>query len=614
MTKNFVILFALLVSGVFSSCANPEEKANTLYVEASQILKQAREVEKTSFTSAFTMYAEALSKLEAITSKYPSASLAVRLAEGESVMESYSLSEFRDTFIPQAKLKAEAEYSPLSCAVLMIHKLSDDEEDVGSGLSQIVTQCVHSGRFDEALEIIDSTNTESQIRLLLGFSSELLQTANTGTASDALLRVLHLLESEQRPPGEKAHLLSEVAQQYVQLGHVEQAQQIADSLASPSLKVHILTKIAAWYAQSDEIGPAADNLDQAVQVARGISDPDAKGSVLAQIAGQYVHAGKRDAASSLLSQALELVERMKYDWSKVEVLIDVASGYIDLGQGGTALDLLSRAIRINRKATAGSSCIGLVRIAHYYAEAGEQEEAENALSQAIQTAKTARSEYWRDMHLKAMVEECEKLEDFEVALQVARRVESENSRNHVLSQLAEWCTVTGRQDEAYVLLEEISDSRRKWKTLIGIARKRAEEGQEEGAREDLARVLGLLEPTMSPWMRAAELNSVADVYLHLGDDQRAEEILAEARGLCDEIRGGESETEILIKTGSQYAQLGDSESASVLLSQAFQDVRTMAASEERALMMAKIGIQYGGADLRPDEKMREGLFEIVNGF
>ena len=115
-------------------------------------------------------------------------------------------------------------------------------------------------------------------------------------------------------------------------------------------------------------------------------------------------------------------------------------------------------------------------------------------------------------------------------------------------------------------------------------------------------------------MRAAELNSVADVYLHLGDDQRAEEILAEARGLCDEIRGGESETEILIKTGSQYAQLGDSESASVLLSQAFQDVRTMAASEERALMMAKIGIQYGGADLRPDEKMREGLFEIVNGF
>jgi hypothetical protein len=82
-------------------------------------VQAARAAEKTSYSEAYTLYQGALAKAEALTEQYPSSALGQKLAAGEVKIGPYSLDELTETIIPQAKLRAEAEESPLACALLV---------------------------------------------------------------------------------------------------------------------------------------------------------------------------------------------------------------------------------------------------------------------------------------------------------------------------------------------------------------------------------------------------------------------------------------------------------------------------------------------------------------
>lgn len=103
-----LLLMGCLGLILFVGWANSEDEATKLLREAAQLVKSAQEAEKTSYAEAFRLYTEALAKVEKITVAYPSSPLAVKLTQGEAKIGLYTLTELKETIVPQAKMKAEA--------------------------------------------------------------------------------------------------------------------------------------------------------------------------------------------------------------------------------------------------------------------------------------------------------------------------------------------------------------------------------------------------------------------------------------------------------------------------------------------------------------------------
>ena len=133
-------------------CSNPNEKANKLFVEASQLVKKAQEAEKTSYSDALKLYEKALEKIERIQSKYPSSELAVNLVQDRIKVGSYTIKEIKETIVPHIEIKAKAEENPLACA-LFVAKTIKDADDKSSALADIAAQYAKAGQYGEALQV-----------------------------------------------------------------------------------------------------------------------------------------------------------------------------------------------------------------------------------------------------------------------------------------------------------------------------------------------------------------------------------------------------------------------------------------------------------------------------
>jgi len=119
----FIIYLGLvLVVG----CSSPNEKANKLFTEASQLVKKAQEVEKISYSDALKLYEKALRKIERITTKYPSSDLAVKIVQNKVNIGPYTIKEFKE----RIKLKSEAEKDPLACALLVVKTIEQPEKKI----------------------------------------------------------------------------------------------------------------------------------------------------------------------------------------------------------------------------------------------------------------------------------------------------------------------------------------------------------------------------------------------------------------------------------------------------------------------------------------------------
>ena len=134
-------------------CSNPNEKANKLFVEASQLVKKAQEAEKTSYSDALKLYEKALEKIERIQSKYPSSELAVNLVQDRIKVGSYTIKEIKETIVPYVEIKAKAEENPLACA-LFVAIIIKDAYGKSSALAGIAAEYAKAGQMNKASEIL----------------------------------------------------------------------------------------------------------------------------------------------------------------------------------------------------------------------------------------------------------------------------------------------------------------------------------------------------------------------------------------------------------------------------------------------------------------------------
>ncbi|MGD1716524.1 tetratricopeptide repeat protein [Dapis sp. BLCC M172] len=112
----------------------------------------------------------------------------------------------------------------------------------------------------------------------------------------------------------KAILLNQIALKYIDLGELEQAEEIlAKSLAisknleEQTVQVNLLTNIAKQYAQIGQLDKAEEILELTVEIANSVEDKLTQGQLLLEIALTYQSLGLEDSSQTLISQSQTLI-------------------------------------------------------------------------------------------------------------------------------------------------------------------------------------------------------------------------------------------------------------------------------------------------------------------
>ncbi|OZH54273.1 hypothetical protein AFK68_11985 [Hydrocoleum sp. CS-953] len=109
-------------------------------------------------------------------------------------------------------------------------------------------------------------------------------------------------------------LLNQIALKYIDLGELEQAEEIlAKSLAisknleEQTVQVNLLTNIAKQYAQIGQLDKAQEILELTVEIANSVEDKLTQGQLLLEIALTYQSLGLEDSSQTLISQSQTLI-------------------------------------------------------------------------------------------------------------------------------------------------------------------------------------------------------------------------------------------------------------------------------------------------------------------
>ena len=246
MKNRILSIFCFIIFlSVFSGCStDPNEKANALYVEASQIMQTVK-VEAKSYSEALESYNNAREKIVLIYSKYDSSNVAVNLMSGQTRISGLTLSEFKELEGVLTPL-AEAEKSPLFCA-LLIAKTIKHEFWKAAALAEIAGIYAKAGQKEKAAE-------------LLSQALETIQT--TQTTNDEF---------------QKARLLAEVAGSYAKAGQkvkaaelLSQALETTKTIEDEFMKIVALAQILGRYAEAGQ-QPNENDIRNLVQTIKPIN-------------------------------------------------------------------------------------------------------------------------------------------------------------------------------------------------------------------------------------------------------------------------------------------------------------------------------------------------------
>jgi len=443
----YIVISLAMVAIV--GCSSPDEKANSLFIEAFRLVEEAQEAEKISYIDASRLYEKALKKTEIITTKYPSSTLAVQIVLGKVTLAGYTLSELKE-ILTQVRMKAKAEGDLRMCAMLVASTITPSLRffSKDAALADIAISYAEAGDFSMALDVVK-------------------------TISDA---------------SDKFRVLADVARKYAEAGHFDQALEVARAIKDPYYRSQALTYIAGKYEEAEIKAETSSTLSQSIEAIKTIKDPHRRVSALTEIALTYAKSGMGRKASEILSQALKVAEtEMEDDWflhSKSFALSDIATNYAEIGQYYRALEI-ARTIKHPWYKSAA-----LANIAVKCVQAGMSTQASEILSQAFEIAKTTREpDALANVAVKyAEIGMSEKASAIlSEAIDLAKNIRS----SYELADIAKKYAEAGQFDQALELTRGVEDAYYKSQALVYIASKYEEHGKQldDTARKILHEIL-----------------------------------------------------------------------------------------------------------------------------
>jgi tetratricopeptide (TPR) repeat protein len=293
---------------------------------------------------------------------------------------------------PERRLRAEAEESPLSCALYAAEKGGYYNSEI---VCKVAIAFAEVGDFNRAQLIINEVE-------------------ETG----------YFVFSY---PGLRFHL----------------SQQLVFNLEN---KAKAMATVAGLYAKTGRKDKALETLSQALQIAERIESSYDSDEALAEISSKYVELGED-------SQALKVVESVKPErfsdgpedltlynhWLHLKL----ANKYLDVGRNDQAFGILEGARpKIDAIKDASQKSRALAEIGTVYAKAGQSHKADELLSEALEviTAAKSQSEPDKSMALTTVAEECGKSGFCQRANEVSNTIAIEHNRSDASKRVAAICS------------------------------------------------------------------------------------------------------------------------------------------------------------------------------
>ncbi|MBI3799070.1 MAG: hypothetical protein HY268_19160, partial [Deltaproteobacteria bacterium] len=573
-------------------CAGPEEKADQLLAEASQLVDSAHDAEQASYADAFELYKKALAKAETITAKYPSSQVANKLTQGEAKLGPYTLAELQGTIVPWTQSKAAAEANPLACALLVAGSMptfteTSVDEDTGEQLSEqdaseqqdaeekVVAQTVLAGQCAQLLPIVAKTDgwllAEIAHRCAAADQYEPALAAAT-LLDDASVKapVLAEIANSYARAGQKekaAELLSqaieivttftnstavltEMARKSAQAGQSEQARQIAHSIEDGYVRAQLWAAIAYSSLQ-------AGHDEQALQAAEELADdsPD-KAGVFTALARTAIAAGHYD-------RALHVARVIPYPNIQANVLAELAKKAVAASDKEQIAELLSQLLQTATSQSVFVRVLVLAAVANAYTALGQQEQTLALLAQARQVAQpvvdTAGAVPSVGNPLQAIASAYVEAGLYAQALEILAPLKGAAFAvaPQVFGEMMRKYAAAGQCDQAVELAETtIQEAAHKVIAIIEVAGECMAAGHKEKAAEIASRALQGAQGIKTNSVLVSQLVEIAGRYAKEDHREKAVEILSQALQMVPTNTDAAVRTEMLTAIARTYAEVG----------------------------------------------------------
>ncbi|MGK7874262.1 MAG: tetratricopeptide repeat protein [Xenococcaceae cyanobacterium] len=273
------------------------------------------------------------------------------------------------------------------------------------------------------------------------------------------------------------------------------------------------------------------------------------------------------ARSRQFYQAIALINNMEDYLTKEETLVEIADQLAVAGEYNRAKQLVET---IEEYETYKAQ--GLARIARRYAEAGNNEQAEEMFSQALQFAQTLDGEFFQPRAIATIAIEYAAAGEWFEAVELAKTIQDDSEKGMALAGIAGALSEADQFQQGVQLAQTIQDNYYKGEALATIA---------HHARVDqLDQIVQLAKEIEDETYKVAALAQIAQIYARSGKfDKTAQltETLAShdwllpqiaseyarsgrfdlAIALANSIKNEYSQNQALVNIASEYAAAGE---------------------------------------------------------
>lgn len=525
---------------LFSSFSDPGAKIGASFQKACQEVIAAQKMERSSYASAFRLYNNAVTKINNITDKYSSSEIALNLFKNQQKIGPYPFLEFKEEIIPQAKLKAEAENSPLDCSYYAVNLLDTIQFDdklkqmKAAKLTEISIKYSKSWRFKKAATILSKGKSivqtiysdyfkacafaeSAQILGIAGKKKEALQLLNQAETitknlvpyeqPEALEKVISAYCSidqfetaidlaKQFDPPVVENAWSIISQHYACKGRFKLALKASENIKDDNL-------LAKTFRIIVEQSAAKGRFERAEELAAKIGNITWKVMALADIGFHAGKEGQRDLALSYFEQAVKTANQFESFQlpQKLSVLNYIALRFIELQDYQNARQLLESNSALARQLSEFNRAEAFAEIAEAYSQMGEAEKAIQLVKQYIPEYLTI--DVQGATFARLALQHANKGQ-YQSALELARKIADETTllevnRASVLSQMAIFAAAANEYQIALKIAKEINSSfYRPWtfgEIALQIANKRVPLRKKPQVKQYLHQIISELEPT-----------------------------------------------------------------------------------------------------------------------
>jgi tetratricopeptide (TPR) repeat protein len=477
-------------------------------------------------------------------------------------------------------------------------------------LAEIAVSYAVVGQSDQALQVAQRMD-KSQIKVEV-LSQIAYQTAKAGQAKQAAAMFTQALQEANKLelPPDKVMGLEAIATKYRLVGQNDKATEILSQAVQGAndiwgvsfVKDTVLERIAIAYAKLGDY-------NRGIQVANQIVEDVPKGRALAQIVAQYVAQGEYDQAREVANsieakaskanalieiapktgeyqQALWAAQKIDENESaqlKSIVLAKIALLYSKAGQEKQAAEVVSQALQAAKRIEEPASQVSqLTKIALLYAQVGKKEQAAEVCSQALQVTRQFPDAAKKAVFLAGVAVVYGKAGRndlatavFTQALQLAQALENEDNKARTLAFIAIASAKINPYNQAIELTQTIGDANIEGDALTQMAKDYEKAGNKQQAAQALEQAFGIVKTSKNSQQKDQRL---AEIAVQLGKIAQFDRAITVVQTI-DATEKDSSKAFALARIANYYAKAGQKEKAIALLSQALQAANTTKCSD-----------------------------------